>query len=369
MRKLIHGSTALLGRQRLAFEVFVGLLIFVLFLLAYILLVEQAGSPAISIRPDGTGPPTPDYRTLQGTLSLVRHSRLLLPATTLLGGCLGAVYWRLIGLTGRYNRSAAPALAEADDREDVGSAATLLVGAITGVFCAFILPAALLSAESDFAAYNARTLALLAVVAGYGGCNAFGNVGRLLSEVLRSQQSPLDAAMLRQVIDTPLRETVSTKLDERFSPPQIPRYTAHLSSDLLLSGESLFHGKSESDRVLLFPGEDYTLSIRLDPREPGPARSILLRNEFGPSEAEIAFDIEVEADRLSVAPMRVRLLLRDQGPIDTASVKLVATNPDVVDPVVDDEIAACFIRVSAYCRGSPAGRLLLPFSVQPVPTA
>jgi hypothetical protein len=184
--------------------------------------------------------------------------------------------------------------------------------------------------------------------------------------VLQSQQFPLDAAMLSQVIDTPLRETVSTKLDERFSPPQTPRYKAYLSSDVLLNDESLFHGKPENDPILLSPGNDYTLSVRLDPKEPGPARSILLNNESGPSEAEIAFDIEVEADRLSIAPVRARLLLRDAGPVDTASVKLVATKPTVVDPVVEDEVTTCFIRVSAYCRGSPAGRLLLPFLVQPV---
>jgi len=176
--------------------------------------------------------------------------------------------------------------------------------------------------------------------------------------------------MLRQVIDTPLREAVSMNLDERFSPPQTPRYKAHMSCDLLLFGQSLFQGKSESDRISLSPGNDYTLLIRLDPEEPGSARSILFRNDSGPAEREIAFDIEVEADRLSVAPTRVRLLLRDAGlAADTASVKPLATNPDIVDAVVEDEIEASFIRVSAYCRGSPAGRLLLPFSVQPVPVS
>jgi hypothetical protein len=337
-------------------EFFIGLLIFALFLVAYILLGARDGVPVSTL-------------SQVSALYWLKESGLLLPLSTLIGGSFGAICWRLAGLSGRYGRSTVATSAEVTPRSSVPHRqlliAVLLVGAVVGVFCGFVLPAAVLRGGEDFADYNTRALALLSVFAGYGGCNSFGNIGRLLSDILSSRQPSFDAATLRQAIDVPLRETLGAKLEERFSPPDIPRYKAYLSSELFHNGDALTGQAPTSAPILLIPELAYTLSIRLGPADPESAHSMRLQNDAGPTEAEVPFDIEVDADLMSVTPARLRLVLGKSGGVQSADVKLTPIPRRLLSSaeMTEDQAPESIIRVSAYCRGSPAGRLLIAYTI------
>jgi hypothetical protein len=250
------------------------------------------------------------------------------------------------------------------------------LGAIAGVFCASILPGAMLHAGASFGAYNARALALLAVGAGYGGCSVFGNLARLVADMLRSgAATPLDASTLRDAFEAPLRETVGDSVrdsfNKQFAPEPLPQYEATLSANLTHNGVPVTARSAESTFISLHYSQRYDLLVRIVPGVvrivPGstPAGDgVPMVNSTGRQVAEVTFDLEIDADGLTASPDRQQLVVRKGEPASTLSVALTAPESPLLEGGVTGEAdVERHIRVLAYCGGIAAGRVVIPFKL------